>query len=405
MNEQQSPPLQSPPQHYNEDEINLVDILNVLWRQRWFITGVTFIFVISATVYVFMKTPLYEITAQIVPGITDFDENQNAVRNVSSNDIIAWFSEEAYADLFDKSTERLPKIKAKSVPKTESVKITYFHKSPSEGIDILNKTVKALINGEANDFTRELNVRKKMLNQRIIEETQTIERLTVNRNRLKFVDKLKIDNEIENANVKIKMLEKKIAAIRINKSDAFNTLENSQNEINRVNKNTEEIMFLRKQMVLENTDKIVLLIYSNIIQQNINFSNNLQKHLLASKIEINAFVDQENDYSKQIEYLNTQIRDFILDRDNSLVLRDDELKIDIEQRKGVIELLKMKSLNLSTIEINVPPVSSEKPEKPDRMRFVILAFIIGAITAVFTAFMRKLWTSIKVQLEEGALSL
>jgi hypothetical protein len=110
-------------------------------------------------------------------------------------------------------------------------------------------------------------------------------------------------------------------------------------------------------------------------------------------------------FSKSEIKVNTQIRDFILDRDNSLVLRDDEYKIDIEQRKSAIEILKMKSLNLSTIEINILPVSSERPEKPDKIKFVALAFVIGTITAFFTAFVRKLWTSVKVRIEEDALSI
>ena len=197
--EQHSPATPEMPHDYYENEIDLVDIFSVLWNQRWFITGVTLLFLVLALVYVFVKTPLYEISAQIVPGITDLDQNGNSVRNVSSNDIIAWFSEEAYADLFDESNERLPKVKAISIPKTDSVKLTYFHKNPSEGINILKKIVNALIHGEANDFNRELSIRKNILNQNIIEENQHIDMLAVDQNRIKFVDKLKIDNEIENA--------------------------------------------------------------------------------------------------------------------------------------------------------------------------------------------------------------
>ena len=56
---------------YN-DEITLINIFSVLWNQRWFIIGFTLVIMVFGSIYGFIKTPLYEITARISPGITGF---------------------------------------------------------------------------------------------------------------------------------------------------------------------------------------------------------------------------------------------------------------------------------------------------------------------------------------------
>jgi LPS O-antigen subunit length determinant protein (WzzB/FepE family) len=383
---------------------DLVDILNMLWRQRWFIVVLTLVIVALVTIYVMIKPPLYRITAQIVPGITVIDNNGNVIRNVSTDDIIAWFMEKAYADVFKRDIKKLPIINAHAIHRTDSVRITYFHKDPIEGKTILNKVLNALIEGETNVFNRELNVRKNIINQKIIEENQAIEMLMVDQSRIQFVDKLKIDNEINNAKINIKMIENKLDIIRKYKSDSNSTLNKSQDEIARVNRATEEVIALRKQLVLENSDKVVLLMYSNIIQQNISLSNSLQQQVVALKKEINDLTDQEDSYLKQIDSFNAQIRDFSIDRDKLLELRSEKIKIEIEQRKSVIEFLKMKLKNLATIEINFPPSSSAKPVKPDKIKYVVLSLFAGLMMAIFAVLLRRIRTQLKTRIEENSFS-
>jgi len=385
-------------EHY-QDEINLVDLFGVLWKQRLLVVVITLLFVTLAVFYIFIEPPDYEITAQIAPGITDFEDNGNVIRNVTSSEIIAWFEEEAYTGLFDDKIKRLPEIKAKGITRTNNVKLIYYHESPSEGVNILNRIIHGLINGEANDFNKELNVRKTILKQKISTENQGISLFMIDKKRINSVDKEKIENGIINTNNKIKLLENKISILRDNIQDTELVLVNTKNRIENVSENTAEMMRLREQMVKDGSDKIALLMYSNIIQQNISFSNSLQRQILDLKNEMSSLEVEENSHLKQIDYLSTQIRDFILDRDNSLVLREDELGLSIEKSKIMIESLNIQLGNLSTIEINMPPMSSDKPEKPNKLLTVMLAFSFGLVAALVTAFIVEFWLSNKVRIK------
>ncbi len=49
------------PDHYQEDEINLIDLLLVLWRWKWFIALVPVVAAVGAGLFVFLQPRLYEI--------------------------------------------------------------------------------------------------------------------------------------------------------------------------------------------------------------------------------------------------------------------------------------------------------------------------------------------------------
>jgi len=402
MNEKQPPPTPELPHDYYEDEIDLVDIFSVLWRQRWFIAGVTMFFVALAVIYVFVKTPLYQVTAQISPGITGYDRSGNALYKNSPDDIIAWFSEKIYAESLGENEEDLPEINAKAVSKTDSVKIDYYCKDPTEGNSTLSTIIDSLAEDGAKSFKRELNVQKNILEQKIHEKTKTINILMLDQDRIKSIDQIKINNQIENTNARIILLNKKIETIRKNRVNAQNVLENSKKKIDSVNKNTEEIMALRQQMITDDADKIALLMYSNIIQQNISFANSLQRQTLDLKKEVNIIIDAENDHVKQIDYFKTQILDLKLDRDESMVLRNKEAALDIEQQKIDIQVLKSKISNLSIIQIIKAPVRSNQSVKPDKLKIVMLSFIIGIFLAVLLSFLRNFWINNKVRITEKA---
>ena len=184
-------------QDYYDDEIEFVDIISVFWRQRWFIGIVTGCCFAIAVIYVFASTPLYEITAQVSPGITDFDKDGNSVRSLSPSDIVAWFSEETYSELFEKEkTKRPPKITARIIQNTNSVKITCFAENPLEGEEAIKKTVDSFASDNGTYFKRELIVGKANLYQEIREKEQYIKSLMLDKNRLSSIEKININSKI-----------------------------------------------------------------------------------------------------------------------------------------------------------------------------------------------------------------
>ncbi len=98
MNEENRTQTESHGIEHFEDEIDLVDLVGVLWRRRWLMLGIIVVIVGLAIVYCFVATPKYEIISQISPGITGFDEKGNPVRDLSAKDIQTWFEKEGYLE-------------------------------------------------------------------------------------------------------------------------------------------------------------------------------------------------------------------------------------------------------------------------------------------------------------------
>jgi len=58
-----------PVNYYEEDEIDLKELLLTIWKHRWFVVIFTFVVTLAAAIYAFTRTPIYEVKANIAPGI------------------------------------------------------------------------------------------------------------------------------------------------------------------------------------------------------------------------------------------------------------------------------------------------------------------------------------------------
>lgn len=64
MDENKTP---RPQEYYDEDEIDLLDLLLVLARRKWFIIKTTTIFAVLAIAYALLATPIYKAETQVIP--------------------------------------------------------------------------------------------------------------------------------------------------------------------------------------------------------------------------------------------------------------------------------------------------------------------------------------------------
>jgi len=387
VDEKQSPSTQPPPQPYYEDEIDLVDIFNVLWRQRYFIFLCTVFFVIIAICYVYIKTPLYEISAQITPKIRGYSNTGEPVTKLSSHDIAAWFSEGVYRELFDNDDRELPVFEARVISKTKSVQVFSFTEEPSEGEKNLDHILNKIFKGNVSFFSTYSNIEKIDMKEIIHKKENTIKALSLQQKRISTIDKIKLNSQIENANTEIIQLEKMIDTIKKNKLQVQNTLKISLSQIENVNTNTREIIESREIALKENGDRIALLMYSNITQQNISFANSLQQQILVLEKQINQLVDKENKIIQEISQTKKKIQGLTLDRDESLALRRLEIDLKIKKNQMEIESLKEKLSNLAAIEIVQYPNSSKDPVKPEKTKIILLSFFVSIFLSTILSFL------------------
>jgi LPS O-antigen subunit length determinant protein (WzzB/FepE family) len=402
MDETNNPKLvsKSDLQHqYHDDEIDLVDIVKIVWSQRWFIAGLTLLIVALATVYVFFKAPLYEVTAQISPGISDFDKNGNAIRKLSPNDVVAWFSEIGFAAAIEgDQLEVVPKIKAKVISKSNNVKISYYSRDPKKGTNMLSLILKNLNDGRADYFNRELIVGRATIEQRIREIEQKNKSLILEQSILQKVDKIRLTSQIDSLQDKIKILTKNIDILKMNRISSERSLAYSITSLQRITKNTEELQALSKQMITESADDLVVFMYSNSIQQNLSYANNIQNQILDLNRQINDYMEKENGLLEEVDQLKNQINNYLLERDQLLSLKKEELDLQLENGNIEIDTLETKLNNLSIIDIIKAPNSSLKPIKPNKIKIITLSIVVGLLLSILASFARSFWLHNKIKI-------
>jgi len=394
MNEKQLPATQESLQCRYEDEIDLLDIFNILWQRRWIIVCVTFIFVGLAFLYVSIKTPLYEINAQLAPLIRGIDKDVEITNTIGAKDIVAWFSGGAYRELFNDDTINLPEVRAKVISKSNIVRVFSLVEEPSVGLNVINRIIDNILKGSIGFFSQYSDIDKMELNGMIDKKENDIEDLLLQKQRSNTIDTLKMNRNIESAKAEIEGLKKKIDTIRKNKREVQKALELSTTQIDRIAVNIRDIFEQREMAIKGNHDRIEVLMYSNAVQQNTDYKNTLQQQILALTIQINTFVAQENDCLQEISRLKKTIEDSELEREKFISMQQQRLDLQIKKNYLDIDLLKHKLSDRAAITIVKYPTSSKYPVKPEKIKFVIMSFLgglfISVVLSLFIHFIRSM---------------
>jgi len=440
-----------------EDEIDLVDLVGVLWRRRWIMLGIIVVIVGLAIAYCLIATPKYEIISQISPGITGFDEKGNPVRDLSANDIQTWFEKKSYLETLVSllgDEEPLPELKAGTTRQASLVTVSFYWPDADQGKQLLNSVVDDL-SDRVSISIQQIIANRRAIEQQIFAHKMEIERIPIERERLKdkvqnvqqqlFVGKrlieqdiLKIEKDLEHIPIEHTRINNQIASAK-NKLKVFNTQTASikknivqakkasaliQDRINSVNSNTEELIKLRQKLNPRDSDKLALLMYSNIIQQNISYATNLQRRSEEIEKEINRHLVEEAIKSNEISDLKIEIKDHKIKQEKELpmkevklkkniltlkakltktikdaeiqiqeyeVKRDQELNMKTDNLQEKIDTLKSKLASLTPVEMIQPPFSSREPVKPAKRKIVAIAIALSCFMAVLAAFLIEFW--------------
>jgi uncharacterized protein involved in exopolysaccharide biosynthesis len=157
MNEDHQTQTESHGIEHFEDEIDLVDLVGVLWRRRWLMLGIIVVIVGLAIAYCFVATPKYEIISQISPGITGFDEKGNPVRDLSANDIQTWFEKESYLETLVTllgDEEQLPELKAGTSRNASLITVSFYWPDANQGKQLLQSLIKRIPRCSASGLIR-----------------------------------------------------------------------------------------------------------------------------------------------------------------------------------------------------------------------------------------------------------
>ncbi len=286
------------------ETIELIDFLRTIWKWKWFIIIFTLVCSIFVGIISFSMPKIYGVSMVIEPGVLDIAPDGKFIYLDSSLNIKSKIDSQAYNSRIFKKLNVDPremKLRFKTIQPDSSntIKIRLEVKDVSKGIQALT----TLFNELSEEYQHYVGSRKSELDQKV----------SMNRSQLNVAAGEK------------KYLEQEIAMAKTNTNNIIK----------------ERNMLINKGG--NNVDRLSLLIYTNIIQQNMAHYNDLNRQL-------------------------------------------GKLMTEIEKMKSEMETLKIKRESIENIKLIQQAQSSLYPIKPKKILNITLAFVIGLIISVILAF-------------------
>jgi len=344
----------------NESEIELIDLLNVIWKRKWLIILPTALFALAAGIISFLIPPKWEVDTIIHPGkfFVETEQGQfekvllteprQIARQINQNSFDSLIASELNLNLID-----FPKLTAENLRDTNLIRIVIRDHDVALAKSILRK----LFDHIQKQLDVKINVEVKAIDSKI----NTIE-LKIKGKELDIqsleIEKAKTRQQILSAENKLKISEQKVM--------------NISEEMKSVKKRIEDIEDQQRKSLegkKEGIEAISLLLYSNEVQQNLRYYNTLEENLTGER------VTQEN-LRLTIREAHEEIRQFNTDAE--------KLKNEIEESKNQISLLTDKKARIDYAQLIKEPTASLHPISPRKKVNVFIACILGLF--MFTVF-------------------
>ena len=330
----------------NSDEIELIDLIRVVWKWKYFILSGTLLCGLIAVIIGLKMNKIYSINMVLRPGILSVGEKGKNVYIDSPQNIKALIESGTYNNdilnyLNDTETDKVPnKLNFKvSVPKNSDTIIVKYEtsniKQGSAILDYLSKLLLEMYSKLVQYFKSEYDMKISLLEYGI--------------------DYIK--TAIKSYKRNVKNIEKRIDELI--------------SEIELIKKNTTNLITERNKLLSKNPKEnniLSALLYSNTIQQNLQLYNRYQ--------------DEINNYKRQKENELQKIKK-----------SEHEIVKKLNEKKN----LQFKRDSIQNIQILQPPTSSPYPIKPKTILNVILALVTGLFIMLFLLFFleylkRHKWT-------------
>ena len=372
-----------------EDEIDIADLLAVFWRHRLLIVVVTLSVIAVGAVYSITSTPLYEIDAQVRPGVTSYTSKYKEKRSITPAAIKYWFSKKAYVSYFNNTSgkkyeKRIPSIRATTNRNSRIINLLLYWPGDKEGKFLLEKALEAFSYTFKKNLKGEIAIGKNRLQQKIGQLKLQLQQIENTKNKLKGGIK-----EKEN---KILLLQKRLDILKKYKKEKEKTEKYVKTHLKEVYKNTDQFIKLRKEMItagtLADVDKFTLLMLSNIVQQNISYASNLEKRISTIEKEINDSIIQEMQLKSEINKIRLTIAQLRSRLSKELPIKEQALEKQIDIIKSEIN-------SLQPLEIVQSPFSSPGPVKPRKKLIMALSAVLGLFMALLAAGLKEFWEHVK----------
>lgn len=352
--------------YYNEDEINLYDYLQVVWRKKFLIIAICLVGIIAAAIISYRMPPIYRVTASVSPGWIYIDKQGKGTSVDSAENIKALIVDGSFNTRIIESLRLNPvlsnvEFKTKLARGTEAVSIFYDTENPVEGKMITGELIKQLL----EYYRTRTDIRRNSIENSI----------TMMKNQIKNSEnkKIRAANEKKKIMSDMELLKKKADLLRT-------TEKYLNNQVKSVEENTKLIMQEKNEVLKkgEKADTIALLLYSNTIQQNISYIDRLNADLERNRLEQESAKNELSKNEIELKNKDTELKDV-----------DTEV-LDTLQK---IRNLEIDRVRVEGLKIVQEPYVSSKPVKPKKMQNIAIAgfssLFLGIFSAFFIEFLKK----------------
>ena len=359
-----------------EDTIELIDLLRVVWKWKWVIIISTLACAIAAGIISFSMPKIYEVSMIIGPGIIGMGKDKEFIYLNSSANI----GEEIKGNVFNyKITEKLniDPLKTAINFKANTPKHSRFIKVISEWeenkVELGLEVLKQLFIQISNQYEKMIKTIRDDYDKQILEEKNKIKKIETQRKDIGKQILLKL-NKIEGEKDNIKLNEANLKIIGDRERELLQ-------EIKNVKDNTAKIVSERNNMLKHkgSADNVSLLLYSTVIQQSVAYFNRLGAQINELRKEEEKLETDIDKLGKDIDNINTEIERLNLNKTEGLQTKIDDIKLNIDR-------LSLQKDLIENIKIIQAPKASLWPIKPKKKLNVILAFVIGLFISIFLAF-------------------
>jgi len=363
---------------YQDDEIQLIDLLRIVWKWKWLIICGTLFCAITAGAVSFLMPKIYEISMVLEPGIIAMN-NEGKFQYVDSPaNVSAKINERVYQKRLEKTLKIDPfetpfKFKAESDRKGKNNLVRIKSEWSEQDLNLGMKASKEVVRLLFDSY-------KRLIEQRIGNYDEEID---IKNNEIAKVEteRKDIDKQIT---LKMNSIEEKKGQIRLEKATLKTVRQRIgelMSEIKETKDNTDEIVRQRGELLKGSKadDSLSLLLYSTTIQQNVAYFNELNNQLFELRT-------REEELSAAIEKLNNDIEDEKTGIARLQLKKTEGMDAEIGHFKAELNALKLKRGIIGNINIVQGAEISTYPVKPKKKLYVLIATVIGLILSTVVAF-------------------
>ncbi len=334
-----------------KDEIELMDLLKVLWKRKYFIVLGTIVCGVVVAIISFNMTKIYEVNMVVAPGLLKIDDNgkrlyidslENIQTMIEGGTFDRQIMEGLDGNLDETAKSRLLNFKLRKPKGLNALSVSLETADKNQGLKILSDLSVLLLekfNSVVAYYQQEYEIQKE-------EKINNLEKLNLEASNTKA--------GIKTDRLEIKNLQERETEI--------------ESEIELIGKNTELLISERNKFLSEkmsNETILSALLYSNTIQENISYLNTLRASINSIKSRIN-----------EVQLDSQKAENNILNLESQKKLIEEEIN-NIQFRKDSIQ----------NIQVLKHPKSTPFPIKPNNRMNVLLAGTIGLFLTVFLAFL------------------